>query len=42
MFYQDRHLMICLLLVGIGGLGLLIDVSDIVDSESTDTYNDNL
>ncbi|VEU41123.1 unnamed protein product [Pseudo-nitzschia multistriata] len=41
MYYQDRYLMVCLLLVGISGLSLLVDVSDLVDGNSERTYNKN-
>eukprot|EP00536_Pseudo-nitzschia_multiseries_P007807 jgi/Psemu1/305252/fgenesh1_kg.188_\ len=43
--YQDRYLMVCLLLVGVSGLSLLIDFSDLFsfDGEFSErTYNKNL
>lgn len=39
MSYQDRFLMLCLLSVGIGGLSLLIDVTDLLYASET-RYNE--
>ena len=41
MSYQDRFLMVCLLSVGICGLSLLIDFTDLFVDGSTRMYNKN-